>query len=456
VQNQSSVNRLPAPAAKGKINYELCIVATALLLTALIPGLSKYRGDDAGSTSSTNEIFWCLMYIATAIRLFTLRATVLPLFKRSATLWAFVFLMFASVLWSVDPGTTFTNAVELIGTTIIGFYIVSRFTLPQFMGILALTFVAIALLSFAFIYGAPAHGRENWGGGPWEGLYQDKNNLGAATTLAIISQMLFLGHSRGRTRGFVIAGLVLLFVLLVGSNSATAFGDGFVVVAVSLGVLAAKSPKFGVLARVLMVAVAAIVLVGVVGFNLTPDSIFSMLGRQSNLTGRTDFWPYLQQGIADRPWFGYGYNAFFRSGLAMDYLGDYLIDSGGWMPYHAHNSFLQILLDAGYVGLASLALVLVDGLWKGVRYCIREPGRFAPWPLAIILYLFLGSFTETYFGNFNTVEWILFVAAFLYPMRGIAFAPKPKPARLAFTKDSPLGQVPGRQVFRDAEMPSRR
>lgn len=442
MHNPAAASRPFTPPVKRSINYELWIVAAALLLTALIPGLSKYRGEDAGTSSSTNEIFWCLMYVATAIRLYTLRATVVPLFKRSAPLWIFVFLMFASVLWSVDPATTFTNAVELIGTTIIGFYIVARFTLPQFMGILALTFLAIALLSFGFIYGAPAHGRENWGGGPWEGLYQDKNNLGAATALAIISQVIFLAYSRGRTRRFVIAGLVLLCVLLVGSDSATAFGDGFLVVAVSLGLLVAKSPKFGGLARILMVALAAIAVVAVFGFGLTPASVFSLLGREPNLTGRTDFWPYLQQAIADRPWLGYGYNAFFRSGVALDYLQDYIVGAGGWTPYHAHNSFLQILLDSGYVGLASLGLLLVDGLRKAVVYGFREPGRFAPWPLAIILYLLLGSFTETYFGNFNTVEWILFVAALLYPMRGLALAQKAAPARLTFTKDSPLGPVP--------------
>ena len=112
----------------------------------------------------------------------------------------------------------------------------------------------------------------------------------------------------------------------------------------------------------LMVALAAIAVVAVFGFGLTPASVFSLLGREPNLTGRTDFWPYLQQAIADRPWLGYGYNAFFRSGVALDYLQDYIVGAGGWTPYHAHNSFLQILLDSGYVGLASLGLLLVDGL----------------------------------------------------------------------------------------------
>ena len=28
---------------------------------------------------------------------------------------------------------------------------------------------------------------------------------------------------------------------------------------------------------------------------------------------------------------------------------EYVVQAGGWAPYHAHNSYLQTLLDAGYV-----------------------------------------------------------------------------------------------------------
>ena len=35
----------------------------------------------------------------------------------------------------------------------------------------------------------------------------------------------------------------------------------------------------------------------------------------------------------------------------------------------------------------------------------------------MILTLTLGSYSETYLGNFNTIEWILFVAALLYPLK---------------------------------------
>jgi len=406
----------PVPRERNESN-EFWLVAAALLLTAVIPGLSKYQAYDASGNSPASEFLWSLMYLVAAMRLYAMRAVAVPMLARSGWLWAFLGLMFVSVLWSVDPMTTFKNSIELIGTTLVGFYIVTRFTLPQFITILALTFSAIAIMSLGFIFGAPGHGRMDWGTGAWEGIYQDKNNLGAAASLAIISQVILCAISQGRSRAIAFVGLALFGAILVGSNSATAFADCAVVLAAVLAGFACRSSKFGVTARLLTIIVVAVAVIAVGFFGLTPESAYGVLGRAPNLTGRTDFWPYLQQAVADRPLIGYGYNAFFRSAVGAGYLSDYIVQAGGWTPYHAHNSFLQISLDAGYIGLASFLILLLCAFWRGVTYFAREQSRVAAWPVAITLYLFLGSFTETYFGNYNTLEWILFVVALLYPLR---------------------------------------
>jgi O-antigen ligase len=382
-----------------------------------------------------------------------MRAKARPLFVRSAPLWAFLLLMCVSTLWSVEPGITFKNALELIGTTLVGFYIVTRFTLPQFMTIFALTFSTIALVSLGFIFGAPAHGRMDWGAGAWSGIYQDKNNLGAAAALAIISQVLLLAYSRGRARWIVFAGLLLFCGLLLGSNSATAFGSCAAVVAVPLSVMAWRSRKYAGISRILLVVGGLLVAMLVVAIGLTPDSVFSLLGRQSNLTGRADFWPYLQQAISDQPWLGYGYNAFFRSTVGAEYLSNYVIRAGGWSPYHAHNSFLQMQLDAGYVGLYSLIFLVATALKRGLFFIARERNPVALWPFAIVLYLVLGSFTETYFGNCNTIEWILFVVAFLYPFRDRFARRKLSLPRPALTiRDTQSHSSSARQNARDTTL----
>src|SRR5262249_5805798 len=152
------------------------------------------------------------------------------------------------------------------------------------------------------------------------------------------------------------------------------------------------------------------------------DAVFNALGRDLNLTGRTDFWPYLQEAIADRPLLGFGYNAFFQSSIGSDYLSAYVVQAGGWFPYHAHNSYLQTLLDAGYVGLTMLIVVVAVSAVKAIIYFAREPNFTSIWPLAIIVFLSITSYTETYYLDYNSLEWILFVAAIVYPLQRSAAA----------------------------------
>ena len=416
---------MPGPARPFVLSlrsYEFWFVVSALLLTAIIPGFAKYQGTDADASSAPNEILWSTMYVFAAWRLFRTRELTMLLIGRTRIVWAFLALILVTTLWSVEPMITFTNAIELVGTTLVGYYIVTRFTLTQFMSILTITFAVIGLLSFGFIFGAPAHGRMDWGAGAWSGIYQEKNNLAAVAALAVVSQLILLTQLRGRARITGFLALAVFVILLVGANSATAFVDAAAVLGVSFALLGCRSRRYRSLtwAALLVSAIALTVTVCVT----STDALFSLVGRQSNLTGRADFWPYLQAAIADRPVFGYGYNAFFRSAIGKDDLANYVIQAGGWSPYHAHNSFLQITLDAGYIGLAALVLLVLIALLRGIMAVRRDASPTAVWPFAIVLYLLLGSFTETYLARGNTMEWILFTAAFLYPLRGAMSRPR--------------------------------
>ena len=112
------------------------------------------------------------------------------------------------------------------------------------------------------------------------------------------------------------------------------------------------------------------------------------------------------------------------------------MQAGGWSPYHAHNSYLQNGVNAGYVGLAALIAVILIGAY-GQRSFIffGNEGVSRIWPLAIIVFLTVGSYTETYYPVLNSLEWILFVAAIAYPRQRVetssaTVAPRKKSDRL--------------------------
>jgi N-acetylglucosaminyldiphosphoundecaprenol N-acetyl-beta-D-mannosaminyltransferase len=401
-------------------NVEFWVAITMLLATIVFPAIAKYHagGDADGPMSSPiGQVTWSALYLLAGFRLYALRVRALPILKKSIALGALLGYMLLSLLWSVQPTTTLYNGIELIGTALIAYYLVVRFTLREFLEILAVTFAMVGVISLAMIFLAPGHARMDYGSGAWTGLFQEKNNLAAAMALGIISLFALMLEARSRSRLLALGALLLCIVLLVGSKSATATAGTLFAIGVMLVGLVFRSPKIGVGGRIAIVMTFVLAAGAIWVFGLTPGSFLGVVGRDANLTGRTDFWPYLQQAISDRPMLGYGYDAFFRSPVGRDYLSDYVVEAGGWSPYHSHNSFLQVCLDGGFVGLALLLGVLGIAIVRGMTFIGRAKEKTSVWPLAIVVYLIVGSFTETYLNQINTFEMIFFVAALLYPLR---------------------------------------
>src|SRR5207245_3205821 len=92
-------------------------------------------------------------------------------------------------------------------------------------------------------------------------------------------------------------------------------------------------------------------------------TIATMLGKDSTLSGRVDLWMILPSYIAQRPWFGHGFGAFW----VQDSVNVFQIWSTvGWEPPHAHNGWLDVLLDLGIAGLTlivvQMGLITINGI----------------------------------------------------------------------------------------------
>ena len=68
--------------------------------------------------------------------------------------------------------------------------------------------------------------------------------------------------------------------------------------------------------------------------------------------GRTDAWPHIIEAIGQAPWIGYGRQAMVTTGL---YLRSSNVE--GEVVPHPHNLFLELLLDAGWVGFLPVMLL---------------------------------------------------------------------------------------------------
>ncbi len=332
------------------------------------------------------------------------------LFVPALPVLALVALVACSTLWSDDPAVTLRRAFGLAGTTLIGYSVAVRYGVERFITLLAITAGIAAVVSLAVIVAVPGYGRMQVDyPGAWQGIFSDKNRLGQFMALGALAFIPVLREARGKRRLLAALGMAACVVVLLGSESLTA------ALVAALGALLVVTLYAGGGNRAALVAFATVAIVATcvgtaVAFNVNLDSIAGAFGRDATLTGRTGVWPYVAGAIADRPFFGYGYSTFWRpDGAFVQYLPTQL----GWRPYHAHDGYLELVLDIGIVGLAIFVIALGTALARTLRRIPDIRPIFAPLPLAVLLYYITINVTESAIAKYNEANWIVFVAVFL-------------------------------------------
>lgn len=148
---------------------------------------------------------------------------------------------------------------------------------------------------------------------------------------------------------------------------------------------------------VLLTLVASLILFSAYGIFLSADAV-EELGRNSTLTGRTEIWQ-LVLSMGSNPVLGSGFESFW--------LGDRLAKMWAYNRdiHQAHNGYLEIYLNLGWIGLGLLMSILITGCRRVIRMVLRqeELGGLA---LAFFAVAIIYNFTEAAFTTMCPV-WIL-------------------------------------------------
>jgi len=161
-----------------------------------------------------------------------------------------------------------------------------------------------------------------------------------------------------------------------------------------IAVMAALAPSFSRKAR-LATGLAAVM--GVLIFVATP------LGRHivaRGTSGRLELWQKYSQMAAERLWLGYGQFSMYGS----DNINLRLED--GQVVFHPHNLVLSAQIRAGIFAAASMATILLGGLYWGWRYW-RLTESMVPFCLMLTLSV-AGMFDYELVASYPTWPWITF------------------------------------------------
>src|SRR5262249_11389657 len=194
----------------------------------------------------------------------------------------------------------------------------------------------------------------SWSGVPfYAGLTNNKNTLGYTLLvfgLFFVSSLVTRRNVRGARLEFGITAICLVMVawLLNVADSKTALIALMIASAVAIGVCSRSVRRhFGTMMIVFLIAATWFQL-----FFDFSEGALTAVGRDPSLTGRTDIWAAVLP-LATNPLFGTGFESFW--------LGDRFValssQFSGLLLNQAHNGYIEMYLNLGWVGLL---------LWSGV------------------------------------------------------------------------------------------
>ena len=217
------------------------------------------------------------------------------------------------------------------------------------------------------------------------GIYDHKNTLGEVSGLGFVVGVHCLLHRSLRVKimgAFMALGSMSC---LLASQSKTSLSVALICPMLSLcGALLTYwkgIPSFLTIVFILITTTIVTFDIAVIsGSGL--DDVLSLYFGDPTFTGRTEVWSFVLQMVQRHPIFGWGYQAFWLSGPEAPSLRE----GPSWvalMP-HAHDGYLDVLLDTGVVGLA-IAIGLLVSMAARLEYCGRD---FTERTMAISLFLF--------------------------------------------------------------------
>ncbi|CAN7577298.1 O-antigen ligase [Ensifer adhaerens] len=259
--------------------------------------------------------------------------------------------------------------------------------------------------------------------GLWRGHFRHKNEAAVAMVLASFLGLYVL-RRWSKLVGLTIVSLAFFFLIHTGGKTSTAMLPGILLLAWLFEHV-----------RLLRIPIA---IGGVALFNLfaVGSAVFrplgefvSSLGIDATFTNRADVWRFAFSVIAEQPFIGRGFKAFWQT--------EEVVFSGGGVETwavraaHAHNSYLETLLVIGIPGLIlTLLWLVVLPLYHISRIPpARQHSDLTRLFLRIWLYSIYSASLEAFFFDGPNVLWftLLFAICGLRLQSSAALATEPRP-----------------------------
>jgi len=363
-----------------------------------------------------------VLLLASIVVLTRRKKKTLTLLRANWPILIYFFYCLISAAWSHHPDVSLKRWIKATTDLTVALIIVTD-THPMVAFRRLITRVGFVLLptSVLFIkyYGSLGRGYTPNGLIENVGVTTNKNVLGVellVISLGALWQVINLVRDKkavDRRRHLLAHGVLLAFgvVLLKMADSKTSvacfmLGAGLILVT-NLRAFRGRAARVHAVCLILVV-------VGAVAFSFSGTSdVASALGRNSNLSGRTEIWALLIPTVPN-PIIGAGFESYWIS-PSVEELWNSLSAAGWWHPEilvtEAHNGYIELYLNLGWVGIGLVAAILLSGYRRAIA-AFRVNPSVGSLTLAYVIASAVYSITEAGFRSPNPI-WIFLLFAII-------------------------------------------
>ena len=324
-----------------------------------------------------------------------------------------------SVVWSSHPDVAFKRWIKAINDVAMGMVVVTDGQpIAAFKRLISrVGFILLPASVLLIKYTDLGRGYTPDGAPTNTGVTTNKNTLGIVLlviglgTLWHLITLIRAKRRSDRRRHLIAQGVLFVFaiVLFKMANSATstacfALGGGLIL-ATNHRAIRGRSGRVQLLCL-------ALILVGALTFFFAGQGdVANAMGRSSNLSGRTEIWAALIPA-ASNPILGAGFESFWISPDAIRFWST-LSRLGWWHPEilvpEAHNGYIEIYLNLGWVGVGLISAILISGYRRAVGAFRMNPS-LGGLTLAYVLVSAVYSITEAGFRSLDPIWAFLLLA----------------------------------------------
>jgi len=342
--------------------------------------------------------------------------TSVKLFLRTWPVWVLLLWFLLTSHWASYPDISIRRSIAYITIYLIAVSLAVSFEHPvDFQRPL---YLALVLIFLANIVAAQIIPPNNAKLGV-NGLYAQKNGAGVIALCVIMVMTFSIALRRPLITKLFSACLVILgWAFLISTQAKTSYAIAvclsFMIPVLSYLLL---KPK----AYMLFAAAVCALLFGVMVLvfqlmNLTLEELGKAIFVDLTFTNRTFIWNAVIPEIWHRPWTGAGFGSFWATGRLLNPINarpdEFFMDAK--LINEAHNGYIDIALQAGFIGLVLALLVMARAAWQLCRaISIRSDdcdGRVSCMiMLALGLAMVIANLTESLVFQYSNPVGYLFV-----------------------------------------------